>query len=88
VFTDLKVADPDVTLVKAELAHAISTLIRARDLTLLEAAALMGIDQPKVSALMRGRLDGSLLTASSGCCLHSTAMSRLSSPRSERRVRV
>jgi len=30
VFADLLVADPEVALIKAELAHAISTPVRAR----------------------------------------------------------
>lgn len=58
VFADLEVADPEEALVKAELAHAISTIIVERRLTQTQAAELLGIDQPKVSALMRGRLSG------------------------------
>jgi predicted XRE-type DNA-binding protein len=58
VFADLDVADPEEALVKAELAGAIAALISARRLTQMQAAELLGIDQPKVSALMRGRLSG------------------------------
>jgi predicted XRE-type DNA-binding protein len=58
VFADLDVADPDEALVKAELAGAIAALVNARRLTQTQAAELLGIDQPKVSALMRGRLSG------------------------------
>lgn len=58
VFADLEVAEPDEAMVKAELARAISTLVSARHLTQTQAAELLGIDQPKVSALMRGRLSG------------------------------
>jgi predicted XRE-type DNA-binding protein len=58
VFADLDVADPDEALVKAELAGAIAALVSARRLTQMQAAELLGIDQPKVSALMRGRLSG------------------------------
>jgi predicted XRE-type DNA-binding protein len=58
VFADLEIADPEETLVKAELAHAITTLVSARHLTQTQAAELLGIDQPKVSALKRGRLSG------------------------------
>jgi predicted XRE-type DNA-binding protein len=58
VFADLAVPDPEEALVKAELAQAISTIIAARQLTQTQAAELLGIDQPKVSALVRGRLTG------------------------------
>lgn len=58
VFADLEVAEPNAALVKAELARRISALIAERGLTQTEAARLLGVDQPKVSALMRGRLAG------------------------------
>jgi predicted XRE-type DNA-binding protein len=58
VFADLGLAEPEEALTKAELAHAISALIAERRLTQVQAADLLGIDQPKVSALMRGRLSG------------------------------
>jgi predicted XRE-type DNA-binding protein len=58
VFTDLGLPNPDEMLVKAELARKISNAIIARHITQAEAAELLGIDQPKVSALMRGRLAG------------------------------
>lgn len=58
VFADLGVADPDEALVKAELARQITEIISKRHITQKEAAALLGIDQPKVSALIRGRLSG------------------------------
>ena len=56
VFADLGIAHPEEALAKAELAHKIISLIDARKLTQTEAAELLGIDQPKVSALVRGRL--------------------------------
>jgi len=43
-------------LAKAELAHEICDIIESEGLTQSQAAARMGIDQPKVSALCRGRL--------------------------------
>lgn len=58
VFADLGLPDPDERLVKAELARKIREIITKRHLTQAEAAELLGIDQPKVSALMRGKLSG------------------------------
>jgi predicted XRE-type DNA-binding protein len=58
VFADLDLPNPEEMLVKAELARKISNAITARHITQAEAAELLGIDQPKVSALMRGRLTG------------------------------
>ena len=40
------------------LAQQIAAVIERKDLSQTEAAALMGLDQPKVSALMRGKLSG------------------------------
>lgn len=56
VFADLGLPDAGTRLAKAELARRISLEIAARKLTQREAAAILGIDQPKVSAITRGRL--------------------------------
>jgi predicted XRE-type DNA-binding protein len=58
VFADLGVADPEEALTKAELAYRISSLIAERKLTQGAAAKVLGIDQPKISALLHGRLTG------------------------------
>lgn len=58
VFRDLGLSNPDERLAKAQLAHRICEIIADRNLNQTEAAALMGIDQPKVSALKQGRLSG------------------------------
>jgi predicted XRE-type DNA-binding protein len=58
VFADLGLPDADHLLAKADLAIEISSIIEDRGLTQAEAAEIMGVDQPKVSALVRGRLDG------------------------------
>ena len=58
VFEDLGLPNSDELLIKAELAHQISELIAVRNLTQAEAADLLKIDQPKVSALVRGKLSG------------------------------
>ncbi len=56
VFADLGFAEPEEELAKAQLASHIRRIIRRKRLTQVAAAALMGIDQPKVSALFNGRL--------------------------------
>ena len=56
VFDDLGFAEPEEELTKAQLASHIRQVIKRRHLTQVAAAALMGIDQPKVSALLNGRL--------------------------------
>lgn len=58
VFADLGVAEPEDELAKAQLASHIRDTIKRRRLTQIQAARLMGLDQPKVSALMNGRLSG------------------------------
>lgn len=58
VFEDLGFANSEELLVKAELVSQISDLISAKNLTQAEAAKLLGVDQPKISALLRGKLSG------------------------------
>jgi predicted XRE-type DNA-binding protein len=58
VFADLGFADADDRLAKTELAIKIADILRRRKLTQTQAAAVLGVDQPKVSALIRGRLSG------------------------------
>jgi predicted XRE-type DNA-binding protein len=58
VFADLGVANPEIALVKAELVQHIRELITKRKLTQAKAADMLGLDQPKVSALVRGNVSG------------------------------
>lgn len=58
VFSDLRVKDAEEALAKAELARMISAIIATQRLTQTEAARRLRIDQPKVSSLIRGRLEG------------------------------
>jgi len=58
VFADLGLENSDELLVKAELAREISSIITKQDMTQAEAAELLGIDQPKVSDLINGKLSG------------------------------
>lgn len=56
IFADLGYADPNTALVKAELARQIGAIIRREGWTQTQAAQVLGIDQPKVSAILNGRL--------------------------------
>jgi predicted XRE-type DNA-binding protein len=58
VFADLGLPNPEEALAKAGLAQAIADTIDRRGLTQEDAARIMGLDQPKVSAIVRGRLTG------------------------------
>jgi predicted XRE-type DNA-binding protein len=58
VFADLGLPNARELQAKADLAWEISRTIEERELTQAQAAELLGIDQPKVSALVRGRLSG------------------------------
>jgi predicted XRE-type DNA-binding protein len=56
VFADLGYPNPQEALAKARLAQRIAELIEEQNLTQVQAAVLLGIDQPKVSKLIRGQL--------------------------------
>lgn len=58
VFEDLQLPDAAEALAKAQLAQRIDQIISDRKLTQTEAAKILHIDQPKISALRRGRLEG------------------------------
>jgi predicted XRE-type DNA-binding protein len=58
VFADLGLNNPEERLVRAELTLRIAAAIKARKLTQLAAAEVCGIDQPKISKLVRGDLYG------------------------------
>jgi predicted XRE-type DNA-binding protein len=57
-FADLGFSNPDLALAKANLVQRIRKLIDERKLTQTQAANRLGLDQPKVSALVRGRVEG------------------------------
>lgn len=56
VFGDLESDNPEEALAKSELARQIVKIIKKRKLTQKQAAEILDIDQPKISALLRGRL--------------------------------
>ena len=58
VFADLGFENADEEQMKAELVRNIREIIEDRGLTQNEAGRLLGVDQPKVSALLRGNLAG------------------------------
>lgn len=58
VFADMGLPDAEERLAKAELSIQIHEIIKKRRLTQAQAAEILGIDQPKISALTRGRLKG------------------------------
>jgi len=56
VFADLGLPNADEHLAKAELASRTGDAIRERSLTQAAAAEILGIDQRKISRLLRGYL--------------------------------
>ena len=56
VFRDLGHKNPEEALVKANLALQIHKIIKKRRLTQKNAAKILGITQPRVSDILRGRL--------------------------------
>ena len=58
VFADLGLPDASEHWIKAGLVVKIDRTIRQRRLTQTAAAELMGIDQPKVSAMLAGQFRG------------------------------
>ena len=57
VFADLGLENPDDLKLKAKIAMAINSIIKHRRITQKEAAKELGITQPQVSDLKRGKLD-------------------------------
>jgi predicted XRE-type DNA-binding protein len=55
VFADLGLPNPEQELMKARLTLEIARIIKDRALTQTEAAKILGIQQPHVSALARNR---------------------------------
>ena len=58
LFADLGYADAEERQTKLRLAYALDQIIEKRHLTQAAAARLLGITQPKVSALRHYKLDG------------------------------
>jgi predicted XRE-type DNA-binding protein len=58
VYRDLGFPDAEEMLVKAQLVHKISEIIRNKGLTQVEAAKILGLTQPKLSGILRGQFRG------------------------------
>lgn len=58
VYADLGIADADEMLVKAQLSTKIAEIIKLRKLTQTQASSLLGMTQPKLSNMLRGRFRG------------------------------
>jgi predicted XRE-type DNA-binding protein len=58
VFADLGFPDAEEMLVKAQLVHEIDRIVTGRRLKQAQVAKLLGIEQPDVSNLLRGRMRG------------------------------
>lgn len=58
MFADIGLANAGEHLIKAGLVVRIDRVIRRRKLTQAAAAQLLGVDQPKVSAMLAGRFRG------------------------------
>jgi predicted XRE-type DNA-binding protein len=56
VFADLDLPDPEIRLAKAKLARQIARVIAERGWKQSEAAEALGLHQPEVSNIVRGRL--------------------------------
>jgi predicted XRE-type DNA-binding protein len=58
IFADLRLENPQEQYVKAHLVVLISKMIESKNLTQGHAATKMGLRQPDVSKLLKGRFEG------------------------------
>ena len=58
VFAHLGLKDAVELHAKSGLVFRIAEILKKRNLTQMQAAAILDIDQPKISNLLKGRLDG------------------------------
>ena len=58
VFADLGLPASEEDMLKVMIAQAITETVQKRHLTQAEAAEIVGMDQAKISAILRGRLNG------------------------------
>ncbi|PIT69563.1 helix-turn-helix domain-containing protein [Bartonella tribocorum] len=58
VYTDLGFSDSKEMLIKAQLAHKISQILKEKNLTQKQASQLLKMTQPKLSKLLSGEFRG------------------------------
>ncbi len=58
VYEDLGSANANEMRVKAQLAAKIGEIIKARHLTQVQASEILGLSQPKLSEMLRGKFRG------------------------------
>lgn len=58
VFADIGLPEADEMLVKAQLAAKIGDIIKHRHLSQEQAAEILGMPQPKISNMLRGKFRG------------------------------
>ncbi len=58
VFMDLELKNPQERQTKVRLAFALNQVIQRHSLSQIDAAKALGINQPKISALLNYKLDG------------------------------
>lgn len=57
VFYDLGFDNAEEELLKSDLTAEIAYIIKKKKLTQAKAAKILGVDQPRISSLLRGKLD-------------------------------
>ncbi|VVO33480.1 helix-turn-helix domain-containing protein [Pseudomonas fluorescens] len=91
VYEDLGYADANEMRVKAQLAAKIGEIIKARHLTQVQASEILGLSQPKLSEMLRGKFRG-ISEAKMMECLsrlgHDVQIIVKSAPRSRREGRI
>ena len=57
VFADLGFENPEEELMKSDLTRNIALIIKKKKMTQTQVAKILGVDQPRISSLLRGRFD-------------------------------
>jgi predicted XRE-type DNA-binding protein len=57
VFADLGFENPEEELMKSDLTRNIASIINKKKMTQTQVAKILGVDQPRISSLLRGRFD-------------------------------
>jgi len=57
VFADLGFENPEEELMKSDLTRNIASIIKKKKMTQIQVAEILGVNQPRISSLLRGRFD-------------------------------